>query len=386
MGLLFGRKRRSGKRTSRRARDRSFSSKIPLLRWLGPLTTGSGIMGLIFMVVTGRIDLSTFDQWFGNHTSTSEVTSDSTSIVGPNGSPNSGVSLQPVSLPRPQDNTDTIRIASFNIRMFGKTKAGRADVMQQIAAVVTQFDLVAIQEIRGGDATPIDALTRLIRSSGRDYDATLSEPIGESNQVESYAYVFDRSRIALVSGSAYLVNDDEERMSREPMVASFETRPQPIAGREPFRFNLINAHTDPDEVTPRAIDNEMNVLDDVFVSVRQWEWERSHEEDTIMLGDLNVNTRGLRELGQIPNVVSILGDVKTNTRKTKTYDHILADRTQTTEFTGRAGVLDLESFFGIDQEAALRISDHLPIWAEFSIYESIPPAAVATRPQGTPTR
>ncbi len=392
MGLLFGRKRRSKHRSSRRTRDRSFSSSIPLLRWLGPLTTGSGILGVILMVVTGRIDFSSFDRWLGSSSSSSEVdsktlenSSQGNSSQGWGG--NDPGNLQPVRLPAREPHSETIRVATFNIRMFGKKKTSNREVMEQIAAVVTQFDLVAIQEVRGGDSAPIDALVGLIRSSGRDYQATVSQPIGESNQVESYAFLFDRARIALVPGSEYLVNDDEQRMSREPMVASFETRPpRPIPGRKPFRFNLINAHTDPDEVTRSAIDNEMDVLDDVFVSVRQWEWEQAGEEDTILLGDLNVNTRGLRQLGQIPNVLSILGDVKTNTRKDKTYDHILADRTQTTEFTGRAGVFDLESFFGINEETALKISDHLPVWAEFSIYESMPPTNIATGRRDPETR
>ena len=340
MGFIFGRKRRSRNRSSRRSRDRSFTANIPLMRWFGPLTTGSGIIGLIMMVVTERIDLSSFDQWLSKDAPAGDVASDR--LAERDTHP-----LQPVNLPSRSENKETIRIASFNIRIFGEKKANNQAVMEQIAAIVTQFEIVAIQEIRGGSSTPIDALVRLIRASGRDYDATISQPIGESNQVESYAFVFDRTRISLVPGSAYLVNDDEQRMSREPMVASFETRPESRDGRQPFRFNLINAHTDPDEVTNRAIENEMDVLDDVFVSVRQWEWEQASEEDTIMLGDLNVNTKGLRELGEIPNVVSILGDVKTNTRKSKTYDHILADRTQTTEFTGRAGVLDLESFLGL---------------------------------------
>ena len=60
----------------------------------------------------------------------------------------------------------------------------------------------------------------------------------------------------------------------------------------------------------------------------------------------------------------------TNTRKSRTLDNFLLDRRLTAEFSGRAGTIDMESMFGISTEDALKLSDHLPIWAEFSIHEA----------------
>jgi hypothetical protein len=134
-------------------------------------------------------------------------------------------------------------------------------------------------------------------------------------------------------------------------------------------------------VAASAIENEMNVLDDVYVRVRQYDYQLTGEEDCIMVGDLNVDTKGLRELGQIPGVETIAGDVKTNTRRNKTYDHILIDRTMTREFTGRFGILDFQRDFGLTEEQALRVSDHQPLWAEFSAYELPRFDPIATRPE-----
>ena len=180
--------------------------------------------------------------------------------------------------------------------------------------------------------------------------------------------------------SAYLIQDEADRMFREPMVASFAARVGNMEGRQPFRFTLINAHTSPSEVAASAIGNEMNVLDDVFLRVREYDQRVAGEEDCILLGDLNVDTEGLRELGQIPNVVSVAGDTKTNTLGTKTYDHILIDRQFTREFTGRFGVLDYARDMGLTAEQAKLISDHRPLWAEFSAYElpGFTPVATAT--------
>ena len=360
MGLFSGRRRRS-------SRKASSSSGIPFLRFLGPGSSIAVIAGLVFMALTGRIDLSSFD-----------------GLVSGGGSDESAVTspVQPVSLSDLRKSPDTIRIATFNIKVFGDKKSSDQAVMGAIARIVSQFDVVAIQEVRGDDALPIRRLVDLLNVSGGRFTATVSEPIGRSTYRESYAYVWDETRIRLIPQSAYVVMDQADRMSREPMVASFQVNTGTADGRVPFRFTLINAHTSPSEVAASAIGNEMDVLDDVFVSVRRYDFESTGEEDCILLGDLNVDTKGLRELGQIPGIETIAGDIKTNTLGSKTYDHILIDRRMTREYTGRCGVLDYQQDLGLSAEQALQISDHKPLWAEFSAYELPridPVAATGTR-------
>ena len=385
MGWLTGRRSRSKKKSrSSRKNDRSFSTNIPLLRWLGPSFTSVGILGLLFMMVTGRIDFSALDQWLGSGDISGELIADSGQTPPSR--------IEPVALQMDQRSRDTIRIATFNIQFFGPNKVSNPLIMQSLARIVSQFDIVAIQEVRNGQVSPISELVSLLRASGANYSSSVSEPIGEGESYkEAYAFVFDQTRIAMVPDSAYVVQDPDQLMSREPMVASFETRTGSPDGRPPFRFTLINVHTSPSEVANNAIINEMNVLDDVFTSVRNYEYSRSGEEDYLMLGDLNVDVEGLRELGQISGVFSVAGDTVTNTRRNKTYDHILIDRYMTGEFTGRYGVLDLQNTFGISEEEALKISDHQPLWAEFTVYEAPRMAAtsgpVALSPEATiPTR
>ncbi len=50
-------------------------------------------------------------------------------------------------------------------------------------------------------------------------------------------------------------------------------------------------------------------------------------------------------------------------------DNILFDSQATTEFVGRSGVLDLVREFDLTIRQAIEVSDHLPVWAEFSSYE-----------------
>ncbi len=366
MGLLSALTRKSKSRSSgRRGFASAAKQKLPIFRWFGPSATVAGVLAILGFVFTGKVEFSRLD-----------------GLTGGIGSETSGlgdIPIQPVSLRAlGQKSPQTIRIATFNIQVFGDKKSQDANVMQTLAQTASLFDVIAIQEVRGGDATAVDRLVNLINRSGGSYSSIISEPIGRTSQKESYAFIWDQSRIMFLPNSAYVVQDTADRMHREPMVASFEVRTVAADGRLPFSFNMINAHTDPDEVSATSGINELDVLDDVFVRVRDFEYQTSGQEDTILVGDLNVDVRGLSELGSIPNVYSIAGDLKTNTLRTKTYDHILIDRTVTTEFTGRYGVLDFQNDFGLTQEQAIKVSDHQPVWAEFSAFESVRQPAIAS--------
>jgi len=366
-------------------------------QFIGPSATLLGLLALGFSAVTGKLDFSKFDI----PTSIDEVAG----VIREHGSGVAdslreravgdslreqaardigGPAVQPVSLDRNAPRSgDRIRIATFNIQRFGEKKSGNAEVMRIIALIVSNFDLVAIQEVQSPQAMPVARLVDLINRSGGRYDASVSEPIGRTTYREQYAFVWDATRIRMIPDSGYVVRDDSDRMHRPPMVASFETRIAPVAGRQPFRFTIINAHTDPSQVSPRGESNEMNVLDDVFVRVRDYEYQNRGIMNFFLVGDLNVSTANLGELGQIPGVISVVGTTPTNTAGTKTYDHILFDSRITTGYTGIFGVVDYEREYGLTREQAAMVSDHRPVWAEFSAYE-MPPVATATR--GTAVR
>ncbi len=347
MGILFGKKKRKN--------SQARSSRISLTRFIGPGLTGAAILATLVTVFSGQIDLSKLDVLRGT--------------VGID-QPSTNADVQPIDLKQlGQKSPDRIRVATFNIQRFDDKKSAQRDVMEALAQVIAQFDVVAIQGVQSVEMTPIRVLIEILNASGGRYDATVSAPLGREAYKESYAFVWDESRVRLTQ-EAYVVQDPSERMPREPMVASFEARSGNPDGRRPFRFTLINVHTSPDLVADNAIENEMDVLDDVFVRVRQYDYQTTGEEDCILLGDLNVDANHLRELGQIPGVETIAPNLKTNTLRTENHDHILIDRDMTREFTGRYGLVDLQQYFGINEEQSLMISDHMPVWAEFSAYES----------------
>ncbi len=337
---------------------RPAKAHIPLTRFIGPVLSVAGIFFVLSLVVTGNVDLAAIH--FG-----SAPRSGSGSAFAA-GTPSN---IQPVSLPVPTGKSpQTMSLGTFSIQNFDATKANDAGIISVLASVISRFDIVAIQGI-SKDAAGIATLMRKLKASGGQFGSQVSPPVGREGEMQCFAFIWDEARMQLTPGSVFVVQDPTDRMKFEPMVGSFETRFGSTGGRSPFRFTLINAHANPSGVSVNSPLNEMNVLDDVYQSVRQYGYQKTGEEDFILLGNLGVNTAGLGELGKIPNLVSIGGDCLTDTLQTKTLDHILMDQTRTREYTGRFGLVDLQKQFGLTQEQALMVSDHLVLWAEFSVYE-----------------
>jgi endonuclease/exonuclease/phosphatase family metal-dependent hydrolase len=276
----------------------------------------------------------------------------------------------------------TIRIASFNIQVFGDEKAKKPYVMQTLALAIRNFHVVAVQEIRTQDSYFLDNFLRsYVNAAGANadgrhyYDYVVGPRLGRSNSKEQYAFIYDTTAVEVNRQSIYTVNDPQDLLHREPLVALFRVRgPAPT---EAFTFMLVNIHTDPDETK-----EELDTLADVYRAVRQ---SSGGEDDVIILGDLNVDDRHLGRLGQIPGVRPIVTHVFTNTRQTALYDNFVVHQASTAEFTGRWGVFDVRQLVNppLTVDQALDVSDHLPIWAEFSAYESAAPGRVATRPGTT---
>lgn len=253
-----------------------------------------------------------------------------------------------------------IRIASFNIQVFGTSKLADTNAMRVIVDIVRQCDVVAIQELRSRDDSVMPQFLQMINSDGSRYDFVAGPRLGRTSSKEQYVYVFDTSRIERDMGVLYTLNDPQDLMHREPFVARFRARTTPPD--RGFSFTLINVHTDPDEAR-----QEVDVLADAFRVVQQ---DGSGEDDVILLGDLNVDDRNLGRLGSLPGMVHVIAGVPTNTRRNRTYDNLLFEQSATREYTGAAGVLDLQQAYSLTLEQALKVSDHSPVWAEFSAYEA----------------
>ena len=252
---------------------------------------------------------------------------------------------------------EAISIASFNIQAFGETKLAKPRVMEVLTAVVRQFDIVAVQEIRAKHADVLPRFVALINQDGSQYDYVLGPRLGRTTSKEQYAFIYDTTRVNIDRGTVYTVDDPADRLHREPLVTRFSAR----TSSNPFTFTLVDIHTDPDEVR-----SEVAALSDVFRAVQN---DGTREDDVILLGDLNADENHLGQLARLSHIATAIRGQPTNTRGTHAYDNLVFDTKATTEFTGRSGVYDLIRELGLSLEEALQVSDHFPVWAEFAVHE-----------------
>ncbi len=262
---------------------------------------------------------------------------------------------------------DSIHLASFNIQMFGRTKASKPHVMDMLASIARQFDVIAVQQVRALDQDVIPRLVDHINAGGRSYDYVIGPRVGRGNTIEQFAFLFDRSTVVVDRNQLYTVQDPDDLLNWDPLVGWFRAVGPP--DDEAFTFTLVNVHIDPDDM-----EKELRVLDDMFRAVRD---DGRGEDDVIVLGNFNTDARRLGPLAQDSGIAWATTGVPTDTRGTAQYDNLVFRRAATDEFTGRAGVFDFMRQFNLTMDEALEISDHLPVWAEFTVYEGGQPGRVA---------
>lgn len=264
----------------------------------------------------------------------------------------------------------SVRIASFNVQVFGESKAKKARIMDFLARIVRQFDVVALQELRCRDRDLLPNFVELVNAAGRRYDFVIGQPVGRGSNVEQYAFLYDAATVEVDRTQLYPVADPDDLLLFDPYVAWFRVRGPPA--NQAFTFSLVNVHTDPEQA-----DQEVNALDDVYRAVRD---DGRQEDDVIILGTLNVDAEHMGQLGQTAGMTTALANVPTNTQGTHQLDNVVFHSRATVEFSGRSGIFDFLRAYNLTMDEALEVSDHLPVWAEFSVYEGGQPGRVASRP------
>jgi hypothetical protein len=151
------------------------------------------------------------------------------------------VSYAALTLQEPvEEETETIKIAAFNIQVFGRSKRQKEDVMDILANIVREFDLILIQEIRDSSEETIPIFLQEINDvDGSKYQYIRSERLGRSTSKEAYAYLYNRDTVEFVEESDYVYDDVYDVFEREPYIASF------VSGN--FDFTIIGIHIKPSD-------------------------------------------------------------------------------------------------------------------------------------------
>ncbi|MGN6544530.1 MAG: hypothetical protein ACTHK7_05745 [Aureliella sp.] len=264
------------------------------------------------------------------------------------------------------DGRETIRIASFNLHGFGDVQQSDAAIVGVITRLLSQFDLIALQDIRSRRDDVLPNLVSSLNAGGGKYDFMIGPRVGRGDQREQFAFVFDTQRIETDRFQLYTVEDPEDMLHHEPLVGWFRTIGP--ANQDAFTFSLVNVHLDPD-----LVERELQALPNLLQAIAA---DGRGEDDIVLAGDFHASAAQLGFLSAGGLRVALDG-VATNTRGTELLDNFAFGALSTTEYTGRTGAYDFLRQFNLSLEQAEAVSDHLPIWAEFSIIEGGRPGQVA---------
>lgn len=249
----------------------------------------------------------------------------------------------------------SIKIASFNVQIFGQTKINKPEVMDVLSKVIKRYDVVAIQEVRSKKQNVIPTLLSYVNDANTNYDYIISQRLGRTGSKEQYAFVYNTKTVDLISESSYVVDDPDDVFEREPFVAFFRS------GN--FDFKLANNHIKPEDVSA-----ELSQLAVVINEI----YDSSTEKDIIVLGDMNADGSYFNEDNLVvifPLWIQLIGNEEDTTVavSNNTYDRMMTrDTTANVEYTGKSGVFRWDAEYGVtDFSFIKKVSDHYPVYAEF---------------------
>ena len=114
------------------------------------------------------------------------------------------------------EETETAKIAAFNIQIFGQTKSQKEDVMAVLTKIVREFDIVLIQEVRDASEQTIPNFVEEINQlEDPQYSFVRSERLGRTTSKEAYAYIYNTQTVQFIQGSDYVFNDVDDVFERE---------------------------------------------------------------------------------------------------------------------------------------------------------------------------
>jgi endonuclease/exonuclease/phosphatase family metal-dependent hydrolase len=270
---------------------------------------------------------------------------------------------------------ETLNIATWNIREFGKERRTEAAV-HYLAEILGQFDLVGIVELRDN----LTDLGRVMQILGPYWRAVYSDMIPDAGgNRERLAFLYDK-RAVVFNGLAAEANEPRKKKGleylpqtsfwRSPYMASFKSGS--------FDFVVLITHIRWGD----SLEGRQGELERLADWIEGKRLEKTNEDkDLIVMGDFNIPARddpffkAITKHGlQVP--MALRGARGTSLEKDKRYDQILHYPIYPENFTNAGGELD----FYIDKDHigelfpdgmtkkvfTYQLSDHLPLWLQIN--------------------
>ncbi|GHU85227.1 deoxyribonuclease [Spirochaetia bacterium] len=270
-------------------------------------------------------------------------------------------------IPETETLSETIKIYSFNIQIFGVTKMSNPEVVNVLTAIVSRADIIAIQEVRSADVEPVEQFMALLP---KKYGYVIGPREGRSSSKEQYWIIYDANRFTVLGAETW--PDPDDIFERNPYAVFFTTN-GPAGSGEPnrsnssFDFILIDNH-----IQPRRAAEEIAALPEAAA----WYRELWQEPDVLIVGDLNADGIYYDEaiLSSIfpedEYTIIITNDIDTTVADSdNTYDRFIITSSAVEDYTGNYGVIRFDELYDFSRYSISpkKISDHYPVWAEFFI-------------------
>ena len=248
----------------------------------------------------------------------------------------------------------TIKIMSFNIQTFGVTKMSRPEVVEILVGLVSQADIIAIQEVR---SIRIDPVQRFMALLPEKYGYVIGPREGRSSSKEQYWVIYDTEKFTVLKQDSW--PDTDDIFERSPFSVYFKT-----SGA--FDFTLIDNH-----IRPSDAENEIRALPAVVTYyVDLW-----NDPDVLVMGDFNADGRYfdktlLNSIFPEDKYRIIFTDEDTTVAASRnTYDRFIITSSASDYFTGNFGVIRFDEVYDFSGYSIRpsQVSDHYPIWAEFYV-------------------
>ena len=246
------------------------------------------------------------------------------------------------------------KIVSWNLENFGKSKS--EETITYIANSLKNYDLIAIQEVVAGYGG-VQAVTRLVdelNRKGAKWDYVISDPTSSTAyKTERYAFIWKTSKLKKI-GRAWLEKKYNIEIDREPYFCTFQYKNK--------QFTVANFHAITKNRQPETEIKYFKYLPAEYPTL-----------NLIFAGDFNCPQshtvfKPLKKMGY----QSILVNQKTSLKKECKNGQCLASEFDNMYFnisritTINSGVISFYKNFRSLKEARI-ISDHIPIWFEFSL-------------------
>lgn len=255
------------------------------------------------------------------------------------------------------ENSKKIKLVSWNIRHLGRTKT--PENIFEIANILRDFDMVAIQEVVAKDPAGAQAVAKIVdelNRMGSKWDYQISDPTKSSSVYisERYAFLWKTSKVSIIH-RAYLDKELEDLCYREPFVAAFKAK------GESKPFYVVNYHSR--KYTDRPEEEIIHFIDYP---------ERLDSKRILIAGDFNLDEKHtVWKPFYRKGFKSALQNQRT-TLKTKCKNgNYLSHAIDNVYFTTEIDMVHAESLNFINNcenlKRARELSDHLPIYIEFKL-------------------